>query len=270
MTAFAKTAGAPSLLRFMMRRERATLPWWLLGTTLLVLVQSTQSQSLYGTAEELAKLRSTIGGNTAVIAMSGPPGLLESVGGEVVFEIFSFLAIVVALMNMFLIGRQTRADEETGRAELIRSTQVGRHALPAAALGLAALADVAAGVLVFAVAAGTGLPVGGSILFGAAVAAVGFTFAALTAVAAQVFENARAAYGSVGAVLGAAFVLRAAGDTGNGLLSWFSPIGWGQRTFPYSGDRWWPLLLPVAISVLLMAAATLLLERRDFGAGLIP
>ncbi|MBL7258121.1 ABC transporter permease [Actinoplanes sp. LDG1-01] len=263
-------AGAPRLLRFMLRRERATLPWWLLGATALVLVQSTQSQSLYGTAEELANLRSTIGGNTAVIAMSGPTGLLESIGGEIVFEIFSFLAIVVALMNMFLIGRQTRADEETGRAELIRSTEVGRHAPLAAALALAGLADVTAGLLVFAVATGTGLPVGGSALFGAAVATVGFAFAALTAVAAQVFENARAAYGCVGAVLGAAFVLRAAGDSGNGALSWLSPIGWGQRTFPYSGDRWWPLLLPLVTSAALVAVAMLLLERRDFGAGLIP
>ncbi|TDO42178.1 ABC transporter permease [Paractinoplanes brasiliensis] len=270
MTTSAKTAGTPRLLRFMLRRERATLPWWLLGATLLVLVQSTQSQSLYGTAEELANLRNTIGGNTAVIAMSGPTELLVSIGGEVVFEIFSFLAIVVALMNMFLIGRHTRADEESGRAELIRSTQVGRHAPTAAALTLAALADIAVGLLVFAVAAGTGLPVGGSVLFGAAIAVAGFVFAALTTVAAQIFENTRAAYGSVGVALGVAFVLRAAGDSGNAVLSWLSPIGWGQRTFPYSGDRWWPLLLPLGASAVLIVVATVLVERRDFGAGLIP
>ncbi|MBM2620261.1 ABC transporter permease [Actinoplanes sp. LDG1-06] len=258
------------LLRFMLRRERATLPWWLLGATLLVLVQSTQSQSLYGSAEDLAQLRATIGGNTAVIAMSGPTELLTTIGGEVVFEIFAFLSIVVVLMNMFLVGRQTRADEETGRAELIRSTQVGRHAPLASALGLAALADLAVGVLVFAVAVGTGLPVAGSALFGTAITAVGLTFAALTAVAAQIFENVRTAYGSVAAVLGAAFALRAAGDTGNGVLSWLSPIGWGQRTFPYAGDRWWPLLLPLVTTSVMVALAMVLLERRDFGAGLIP
>ncbi len=64
--------GTVTLVRFMLRRERASLPWWLLGVTLLVLIQSTQSQNLYDTAEDLAKLRQTIGGNTAVIAMSGP------------------------------------------------------------------------------------------------------------------------------------------------------------------------------------------------------
>jgi len=262
--------GTASLLRFFLRRERRSLPWWLLGAALLLLIQSTQSQNLYGTTEDLANLRRTIGGNTAVIAMSGPTQLLDSIGGEVVFEIFAFLAIVIALMNMFVVGRQTRADEEAGRAELIRSVRVGRRAPLAAALALAGLADLSAGVLVAAVAAGTGLPVGGSMLLGAAVAAVGLTFAALTAVAAQLFENTRAVYGAVGSVLGAAYALRAAGDTGDGTLSWLSPIGWGQRTLPYAGDRWWPLLLPLAATLLLVTLAVALLERRDFGAGLIP
>jgi len=262
--------GTGALLRFTVRRERFALPWWLLGAGLLLLVQSTQSQNLYDTPQDLAKLRQTLGGNTAVIAMSGPTDLLESIGGEVVFEIFSYLAIVIALMSMFLVGRHTRADEESSRAELVRSGPVGRHAPVAAALVLAALANAAAALIVFAVAAGTGLPAGGSALLGLAVAGVGLTFAGLTAVAAQIFENARAVYGAVGLALGAAYALRAAGDVGNGALSWLSPIGWGQRTFPYSGDRWWPLLLPVAFTALLTVVAVALLDRRDFGAGPLP
>jgi ABC-2 type transport system permease protein len=261
--------GTWSLLRFMLRRERAALPWWLLGATVLVLVQSGQSQKLYDSPEALARLRQTIGGNTAVIAMSGPTRLLGSIGGEIVFEIFAFVAVVVALMTMFLVGRHTRAEEETGRAELIRSGRVGRQAPLAAALALTGLANLAVAVLIFAVAAGTGLPLGGSLLFGVAMAAVGVTVAAATAVAAQVFESVRAVYGAVGLAIGAAYVLRAAGDVGSGALSWASPIGWGQRTFPYTGDRWWPLLLPLGASALLVALAVALSRRRDFGAGLV-
>lgn len=263
------TTGTGALLRFMLRRERSGLPWWLLGAGLLVLVQSVQSQRIYNTPQDLANLRQTIGGNTAVIAMSGPPELLDTIGGEVLFEIFAFVAIVVALMNMFLVGRHTRSDEETGRAELVRSARVDRHAPLAAALCLAALADLTAGALVFAATAGTGLPIGGSALAGAAITGIGLVFAALTAVAAQVFENARAVYGTVALVLGAAYVLRAAGDVGTDALSWASPIGWGQRTFPYSADRWWPLLLMLALAGALVGVAVLLLDRRDFGAGLV-
>jgi ABC-2 type transport system permease protein len=262
--------GAATLLRFMLRRERFSLPWWLLGTAMLMAIQSTQSQSIYSTPEDLAKLRATLGGNAAVIAMSGPTELLANIGGEVVFEIFSYLAIVVGLMNMFLVGRHTRADEESGRAELIRSARVGRRAPLAAAIGLAGLANLAAAVLVFAAAAGTGLPAGGSALLAAAIAGVGLTFAALTAVAVQVFENVRAAYGTVAGAIGAAYALRGAGDVGSGTLSWLSPIGWGQRTFPYAADRWWPLLLPLAATAALLAVAVALLERRDFGVGLVP
>lgn len=258
-----------TLLRFRLRQERIRLPWWLLGASLLVLVQSTQSQSLYGTPEALARLRQTIGSNTAAVAMNGPTRLLDSIGGEIVFEIFAFVAILVALMSMFLVGRYTRADEESGRSELIRSARVGRHAPLTAALGLAGLAGLTVGLLVFAVAAGTGLPVAGSALFGAAIAGIGLAFAALTAVAVQVFENTRTAYGAVALALGAAYVLRAAGDVGDGSLSWASPIGWGQRSYPYTGDRWWPLLLLVGLTALLVAAAVVLQERRDFGAGLV-
>jgi ABC-2 type transport system permease protein len=173
-------------------------------------------------------------------------------------------------MSMFLVGRHTRSDEESGRAELIRSARVGRRAPLTAALGLAGLANLAVAVVVFAAAAGTGLPAGGSALLGLAVAGVGCTFAAATAVAAQVFENVRAVYGAVAAALGAAWMLRAAGDAGDGTLSWLSPIGWGQRTFPFAGDRWWPLLLPLAATALLVAVAVALLDRRDFAAGLRP
>ena len=264
------TTGAGSLLRFMLRRERFGLPWWLLGITFLWTYQSVGSQSLYDTPEKLARLRGTLGGNAALVAMSGPKELLDTIGGEVVFEIFAYAAVVVALMNMFLIGRHTRSDEDTGRAELIRSARVGRHAPLAAALGLAGLANLAVAVLVFAGMAGTGLPVAGSLVVAGAVAGVGLTFAALTAVAVQFFESPRALYGAVGAAMGAAFMLRAAGDAGDGTLSWLSPFGWGQRTFPYVENRVWPLVLPIVATVVLVAIAFALQDRRDLGAGLLP
>ncbi|MEV0297538.1 ABC transporter permease [Nocardia sp. NPDC050710] len=261
--------GAGALLRFALRRERFTLPWWLLGLGLLLAFQSVASQRFYDTAAKLAQLRATVGANAAAVAMSGPTLLLDTIGGEIVFEIFAYLAIVVALMNMFLIGRHTRSDEETGRAELIRSARVGRRAPAAAALTLAGLADAAVVPVVSGVAIGTGLPVGGSLLLGVAVAGVGFSFAAVTTMAAQIFENPRSVYGSVTLAIAAAYVVRAVGDVGTGALSWLSPIGWGQRTYPFVADRWWPVLLFGAASAVFVVIAFALLERRDFGAGLL-
>ncbi len=240
--------GTLGLLRFMLRRERAGLPWWLLGATLLVLVQSTQSQNLYDTPEKLERLRQTIGGNTAVIAMSGPTRLLEldRRRGRV--------------RDLRVRGDRGRADEHVpgrpahpgrggdraGRADPLGPGRAGRRrswrrsawpVWPTSPSGCWS---------------SPWRPAPGCRSAARRCSAPrsppsGIVFAALTAVAAQVFENARAVYGAVALVLGAAYVLRAAGDVGNGALSWASPIGWGQRTFPYAGDRWWPLLLPLGV-----------------------
>ncbi|MET9284704.1 ABC transporter permease [Nocardia beijingensis] len=263
-------AGAGTLLRFALWRERFSLPCWLLGAAALLAFQSVGSQRFYDTPRKLAQLRETVSASVAAVAMGGPTRLLTTIGGEIVFEILAYLAVVVALMNMFLVGRHTRSDEETGRAELLRSARVGRRAPAVAALTLAGLADIAVVLVLFAAAVATGLPAGGSLLLGVVTGGVGVTFAAVTAVAAQIFENPRSVYGAVGLAVAAAYVARAVGDVGSGATSWVSPIGWAQRSYPYAGDRWWTVLLFAAASVALTASALALLDRRDFGAGLFP
>jgi ABC-2 type transport system permease protein len=262
-------AGTGTLLRFMLRRERIGLPIWMIAPGLLVTVQSLQTQATFTSPQELAELRATAEGNPSLLAMAGPADLIETTGGEVVFEIFSYVAVVAALMSMFLVTRQTRSDEEAGRAELVRAGRVGRRATLAAAVVLALLANVAVAVLVAVAGIATDLPATGSVLLGLAVAGVGVAFTGLTALAVQVFDHGRAVYGAVVAALGASWGLRAAGDVADGTLSWLSPIGWGQRTFPYVDDRWWPLLLPVGLFLASTAGAVALLDRRDLGAGLV-
>ncbi|WP_245545791.1 ABC transporter permease [Nocardia higoensis] len=263
------TAGWSTLLVFALRRERVTLPCWVAGIGALLAFQSVSSQNLYDTAEKLRQLRSTMGSNAAAVAMGGPTGLLDSIGGEVLFEIFAYIAVVTGLMSMFLIGRHTRADEETGRAELLRSARVGRRAPVTAALALAGIGNAAVGVTLFAVGVATGLPVSGALLTGVAIAGIGITFASATVVAAQVADASRVVYGTATFLIAAAYVLRAIGDVGDGRAAWLSPIGWGQRTYPFVEDRWWPVALFAIVSAVLIALAFVLLERRDFGAGLV-
>jgi ABC-2 type transport system permease protein len=226
--------GTGPLVRFALRRDRIRLPVWVAVAVALVAEQSLGSQSLYDSPAALAAYRATIGSSAAAIAFAGPPVGLDTVAGAVAFEISASVMIVASLMAMFTVGRHTRADEEAGRTELVRAARVGRHAPLLAATIVSALACVATALGIGLAATATGLPAGGSFLLGAAVGACGLVFTGVAAVATQVSESTRSAYGLVGAVLGIAFVLRAIGDIeGNGLV-WASPIGWAQAVHPYS------------------------------------
>jgi ABC-2 type transport system permease protein len=116
-----------------------------------------------------------------------------------------------------------------------------------------------------------GLPAAGSIALVVDCVLGGLVFAGVAAITAQLTEFARPANGIAFAALGAAFLLRAIGDTSGELswLSWLSPIGWAERFQPFAGDRWPVLALPVAALAVLLAAVAALLHRRDAGAGVL-
>jgi ABC-2 type transport system permease protein len=262
-------AGTWALLRFYVRLDRIRVPVWLGGIAVLVWSSAASVVALYPTQADLDKAAATAQDNAALIALSGAPVGLDTLGGQVVFNIGAFGYVVMALMAMFLIGRHARGDEEAGRTELVRAAEVGRNAPLAAALVEAAGALAVAGALITLIMVATDLPVAGSVAYGAAMTGFGLVFAGVTAVAAQVTEHNRAAYGITGAVLGLSYVIRAVGDVGSGALSWLSPMGWAMGVRPYAGERWWSLGLLAVAAVGLVAVAAWLLAHRDLGAGLI-
>ncbi|MDT0310538.1 ABC transporter permease [Streptomyces sp. DSM 44917] len=268
-------AGTGVLLRFALRRDRVRLPVWIGALTLVTLSSVSSFESQYATAEDRASLRDTLEG-PAGLAMSGPEHYLSGsydYGAMTGHQMIGFFAILTGLMSVLAVVRHTRAEEETGRAELLRASALGRHAQLTAALTVAVAANLALGLLLAAGLTGLGLPGvtgAGSLLYGATSAAVGITFAALAAVAVQITPFARGSSGLGLAAIGVAFTLRAVGDVGADAFSWLSPIGWAQRTYVYVDDRWWPLLLNAALSAAAAGAAFALSTRRDVGAGLRP
>jgi ABC-2 type transport system permease protein len=256
------------LLRFHLRRDRLMLLWWTLGAVLLYWSQAASVKGLYTTQAEFDKAAANMANNVAFIAMAGPARALNTVGGQVTWQASAFGAIVAGLMSMFLIGRHTRAEEESGRDELVRAGAVGRYAALVAASLIVLIANVLLGGFVAASLIAYGLAVSGSVNLGLAAALAGLVFGAVALVAAQLTEGTRAMYGITGSVIAASYVLRAVGDVSNGAVSWLSPIGWGQAMHAFSGERWWPALISVATVVVLSLVARLLFERRDFGAGM--
>lgn len=263
------TTGWFDLLRLYARRDRIVLPLWVLLLSLpLGSVYVASIDKVYPTVAERAAFVASVAASPAQRAMYGNI-YNDSVGATALWKAGVYHALISVAVILTVI-RHTRADEEAGRTELLGSTAVGRYAGLTAALALAFGGSIATGLIGTAGLLTTNVPAAGSVAFGFALACSGLVFSAVAAVAAQLTVNSRTARGIAFSVLGAAFAVRAVGDAGSGVLSWFSPLGWSLQVRPYAGERWWALLLHLATVVALTACAYALLGRRDVGAGLIP
>ncbi|WP_415924551.1 ABC transporter permease [Streptomyces sp. MI02-7b] len=260
-------AGTAVLTRLALRRDRIMIPAWAVPIALLVASSASAFGSLYDTAAKRAEVAASAAGNASLRALYGPV-FDTGIGGLTAWRTMAFGAAAAGLMAVLLVVRHTREEEEAGRLELVGAGAVGRRAPLAAALATGFGASVALGVLVTLGLLGHGAL--GAVAFGCAFAGVGCAFAAVGAVAAQLTESARAARGIGGAVLGLAFLLRAAGDGGSGTLTWLSPLGWAENIRPYGDERWWvPALFALWVAGL-VALAYALVARRDIDASLIP
>lgn len=262
--------GTGPLVRLALRRDRVVLPVWIAVFALVAAFAAAATASLYPDAATRVEAAAAINAAPSLVALYGPLHDPTSLGALALWKLGGFGAVLVAVLAVLTVVRHTRGDESAGRRELVGSTAVGRGAALAAALAVGWGASVTLGAATALGLAAAGLPVAGSVAFGAAWAGAGVVFAAVGGVAAQLARSARAARGLAILVLGAAFVLRAAGDvTGPGWLTWLSPIGWAQETRPYAGERWWVPALSVAAALALAVVAHLLDARRDLGAGLL-
>lgn len=261
--------GTVALIRLNLRRDRIRISIWIASITLLVYLSAVSVKSLFPTQTAIDQAAAATQHNAAAIAFNGPAQGLDTLGGQVAFQVGALGMVVVALMSLFMVGRLVRGDEEAGRLELVRSLPVGIHAPTFAALITVAAMNFVVAVLVSASLLAVGLPTTGSIVLGASLAAVGLFFTGVALFASQISENTRVVYGSTGAFVGLAYAMRMVGDVGDGTLSWFSPIGLAQKTRPFAGERWWPLLPLLVAAMALIVIAFRLATRRDHLRGLV-
>ena len=263
-------AGLGTLAWFNLRRDRIVLAVSIIAIVAVATLIVSSVDGLYPTRAKLEANAALITENPGVSALHGAPRGLESLGGLAAYEVGVYLSVAVAVIGVLLVGRHCRGDEEAGRTELVLATATGRRAPLTAALLIVAAADLLVAAGLAAGLAASGLALSGSLLLGAWVGAVGLAFAGVAALTAQLSESRRAATGMALAVLVLSYGLRAAGDASNSALSWLSPIGWAQQSRPFGDERWWPILLLLGATGVLVAVAYGLLARRDLGAGLLP
>lgn len=260
-------AGTLGMLRLYLRRDRISLPLWVLLLSVpLATVYVGSIEKVYPSQAARAGFAASIMASPAQRALYGQI-YNDSLGAVGIWKAGMF-HLLISVAVILTVIRHTRADEEAGRTELVDSTAVGRYAGLTAALLLSFGASIATGVIGAAGLLTTDVAPGGSLAFGAALACSGLVFTAVAAVTAQLSPSARVARGAAFAVLATAFTLRALGDAGSVALSWLSPLGWSLQVRPYAGDHWPVLALHLVTTVALTAVAYRLLARRDVGAGL--
>ncbi|MFG3284093.1 ABC transporter permease [Streptomyces sp. NPDC048111] len=266
-------AGTGALLRLALRRDRVMIPLWVAGLGGLVASGASTLEKVYATAAERADVARSAGGNGSLRALYGPV-LDDSLGGLTAWRFGGFGYVLAAVMSLLIVVRHTREEEETGRQELLASAMVGRRAPLASALLAAFVANAAVTCVITAGLAKSTGNTAGSAALGLTTAATGMLFAALAAIMAQLTESARLAKGLAGALLGVAFLLKAAGDTASrdasSVLVRISPLGWAENVRPYAGERWWVLLLIAVVALVQGAAASVLAGRRDLGMSFVP
>ncbi len=268
--------GTGLMLRFMLRRDRVRLVVWAASVSALWGYVVVAFGALYSTPAE-RQSRADLMGTPTSIMMTGPGYGLDNytVGAMMANEMLLWVIMALAVMSILEVVRHTRAEEESGRSELMRAGIVGRHAPAVAAMALVVIANTVIAALTVGLLAAGGYDISDSIVLAAGAGLTAVVFGAVATVTCQLTAHGRGASGLAVAALGLAVAVRAVGDIRGAdagqhgsALSWLSPIAWAQQTRVFVDTRVWPLALSVVAVGVLLVVASVLGSHRDYGAGM--
>lgn len=259
------TSGLATTTWIQVRTGWKAIVAWVVALGAMMLATTVSISGLYDTPAKVDSYARALGSGRALEAINGHVYGISTLGGVIANE-FGFIAsFAVPLMGISLITRATRRDEEAGRLEMLLAGRIGRAApmLSAMLVTTAALvltsAALAAGLVV------AGVDVADSVVYAAALGALGLVFAGIAAVCAQLVEHARGVYAISLAVLVVAYLLRGSGAVLDNALIWLSPLGWAQEARAFGDARWWPVGLSVGVALLLFVLALGMNVARDLG-----
>lgn len=165
-------AGTGLMVRLTLRRERRIAPWWILVLTALALVMVSYIERNMGTPKLLAQYVSVINDNSFFRALGGG-FVVADPDYMAAWRSGGFLYVLNGLAAVLAVVRHTRADEDTGRTELLRSGVLSRFAPLTAALLVTGAVSLAGGLIPALALIAIGLDPVGSLAYAAAIAAVG-------------------------------------------------------------------------------------------------
>ncbi len=264
--------GAVRLLATRMTRDARTRNVAFAGLfAFYAYVQPVGYRSAYPSLPERLAFARSFAGNDALRLFYGYPFDASAVSGYTAWRVGGTLAIAAAVFGVLAAVRCLRAEEESGRAELVLAAPVTRGELQRSAL---VAIGAGAALLWCAQLAGYlagGLPLGGSAYLALTVCTVAVVYGGIGALASQIASTRRLALElGVGAVA-VGLLLRVVADTtgGAGWARWTTPLGWAEQARPFTGAQPLSLLPAAVLAALLFAVSHRIAARRDTGTGLL-
>ena len=263
------------LTKLILRRERINSTLWILITSVFMAFIMI---IFAGAMDDASRMEmASIIENPALIAMIGPVYGLDNytMGAMYTNMMIIFTALAIIVMNILFVVRHTRADEERGRYEVVRSLPTGRlanlHAAMIAAVIVNLLLALFVGLGLF-ITGDESMSFNGSMLFGVLLGAVGLVFAAVAALFAQLSSSSRGATGYSFLAMGVFYFMRAIGDVSAEaeVLSLISPIGLISRSQTFVENYWWPVPILLVTALALTFIAYRFNVARDIDQGLLP
>lgn len=267
--------GAQVVLVLTARRAVRSGAVWGALFGLLVLNEAVTYRTTFPTVVSRERFAASFGSNTGLSAVIGPGRQLDTLQGVVAWRVFGLMVIAGAIWGLLTATRLLRAEEDTGRWELLLVGRTSRRqatgqALVGLAAGWLALWAATAALIVAAGSRSTvGLPTSACLFYATAGTASAALFLSLGALTSQLATTRRGANGLAAAVFGAAYLVRLVADAGTGLdwLRWVSPLGWVEELRPLTGSQPWALLPVVLVAAGCVAGTLALAGRRDAGTG---
>ncbi|SYZ34007.1 ABC transporter permease [Propionibacterium australiense] len=264
--------GVRALLAVTLRQEcRSTAPW-------IVLVSALSASSIaayrwiFPNPADRAALALTVSSSPALELIFGPARELMTNDGFNAWRAGMLGALLSGLMAILLVVRTSRADEDSGRAELVAAGVISRRARLLVPVVVTALASVVLGALCFLLTWAFGGQIAPTLVLSASFTASALVFGSLASLTAQLGSEAHTANWLAIGTMGALYVVRGYLDASNApaWTQWLTPFGWFERTGPAVENDPLPLLAALGLTVAFLTAALVAAGHRDFGLGVVP
>jgi ABC-2 type transport system permease protein len=264
-------AGTTTLYLATLKQSLKSVLPWILAVILLSASSYAAYNRVFPTAVDQQNLNVAVQSNPAFNLIFGSADSLLSAEGFTAWRSVVLGSFLLSMMTILLVAKHTRAKEDSGEAELIASSVVGRYTLIIVALGVAITACIAAAMLLSVTLLALGADNQFAVSFGLTIGSAGILFATVSALVAQIVSYNRTVISISVAILGFSYLLRGIADTVDA-ASWMSnlsPLGWAQQTNLAEKITYVPLTYFLLSSVLIMVIALIFKSQRDFGQGLI-